>query len=328
MDALIIYSFLAALVALPIIATLAYAFVQDRRGNGTAGPNARLILAGIIVSVGIAAFFYRAIYGSGLGQTAALFVGIPTILSLACVFVPTRSATGVAMKSVTVGLLFSLVFLEEGVLCILMSAPLFFAVALMIGAAAQGSRNNGRYFSSWIAFMAIVPMSMEGVTPMTTIDRAVTVSETRIITASIADVAAAIAAPPRFDRVLPRYLAMGFPRPTSTRIEDGRWIIRMRGGEMRLNGMEPRAGDLVLERDGAGDSFVSWRAVSDDSHMTHFLNWEASRVEWQAIDRHTTRVTWTLQYRRGLDPAWYFGPMERYAVRLAAGYLIESVATP
>jgi hypothetical protein len=41
-----------------------------------------------------------------------------------------------------------------------------------------------------------------------------------------------------------------------------------------------------------------------------------------------TRVTWTLRYRRGLDPAWYFGPWERYAVRLAAAYLIESVATP
>jgi hypothetical protein len=328
MDALIMYSFLAALVALPIIATLAYAFAQDRRGDGTTGPYARLILAGIIVSVGIAAFFYRAIYGAGLGQTSALFVGIPTILSLACVFVPTRSATGVAMKSVTVGLLFSMVFLGEGVLCVLMSAPLFFAVALAIGSAAEQSRTNGRYFSSWIAFMAIVPMSLEGVTPLTTIDRSVTVSETRLVAAAAADVAAAIEATPRFDRPLPRYLAMGFPRPTSTRIEDGKWIIRMRGGEMRLNGMEPRAGDLVLERDDAGANFVSWRTVSDDSHMTHFLNWEASRVEWQAVDQHTTRVTWTLRYRRGLDPAWYFGPMQRYAMRLAAGYLIESVATP
>ena len=42
----------------------------------------------------------------------------------------------------------------------------------------------------------------------------------------------------------------------------------------------------------------------------------------------TTRVTWTLRYRRGLDPAWYFGPMEQYAARLAAGYLIDTVATP
>jgi hypothetical protein len=62
--------------------------------------------------------------------------------------------------------------------------------------------------------------------------------------------------------------------------------------------------------------------------MTHYLNWEASRVEWQPIDAGSTRVTWTLRYRRGLDPAWYFGPMERYAMHLAAGYLIDAVATP
>ena len=78
----------------------------------------------------------------------------------------------------------------------------------------------------------------------------------------------------------------------------------------------------------ARPGLVRWRVVSDDSHMTHFLFWREVRVEWQAVSAETTRVTWTLRYDRGLDPAWYFGPMERYAVRLAAGYLIDAVATP
>jgi hypothetical protein len=97
---------------------------------------------------------------------------------------------------------------------------------------------------------------------------------------------------------------------------------------MRLNGMEARTGDLVLEVEESRPGLIRWRAVSDSSHMTHFLDWRASVVQWEAIDARTTRVTWTLRYRRGLDPAWYFGPMERYAMRLAAGYLIDSVATP
>jgi hypothetical protein len=102
----------------------------------------------------------------------------------------------------------------------------------------------------------------------------------------------------------------------------------MRGGEMRLDGMEPRAGTLVMAREQQTMRSVSWRAVADDSHMRHFLTWQSSAVEWEAIDAHHTRVTWTIRYRRDLDPAGYFGPMERFAVRLAAGYLIESVATP
>jgi hypothetical protein len=118
----------------------------------------------------------------------------------------------------------------------------------------------------------------------------------------------------------------------STRIERSadmtRWVIQLRGGEMRLDGMEPRTGDLVLDLEEARLGLLRWRAVSDSSHMTHFLMWREAIVQWEPLDAHTTRVTWTLRYRRGLDPAWYFGPMERYAVRLAAGYLIDSIATP
>jgi hypothetical protein len=97
---------------------------------------------------------------------------------------------------------------------------------------------------------------------------------------------------------------------------------------MRLNGMEARTGDLILELEEARAGLVRWRAVSDSSHVTHFLAWREVIVQWEPVDASTTKVTWTLRYRRGLDPSWYFGPMERYAARLAAGYLIDAVATP
>jgi hypothetical protein len=102
----------------------------------------------------------------------------------------------------------------------------------------------------------------------------------------------------------------------------------MRGGETHLDGMEPRSGDLIMAVEEARPGFVRWRAVSDSSHMTHSLAWREAVVRWEPVAGGTTRVTWTLRYRRGLDPAWYFGPWERYAVRLAAGYLIDAVAAP
>jgi hypothetical protein len=97
---------------------------------------------------------------------------------------------------------------------------------------------------------------------------------------------------------------------------------------MLLNGMEARTGDLTLDLEEARAGLMRWRAVSDTSHMTHFLRFRESVVAWEPIDAQTTRVTWTLRYERDLDPAWYFGPMERYAARLAAEYLIDAVATP
>jgi len=48
---------------------------------------------------------------------------------------------------------------------------------------------------------------------------------------------------------------------------------------MLLNGMEHRAGDLVLDLDEARPGLVRWRAVSDTSHMTHFLRFRESIVQ-------------------------------------------------
>jgi hypothetical protein len=295
---------------------------------------ARVTLTAIIVAVTIASLAYRGILGAGLQQTAALFVGVPALLAIAVVFlISPRSAVGVACKAVTVGMLVSVVALGEGFLCVAMSAPLFFLVAVLVGLGIDWARRRSEEGSfttfTCIAALVFVPLSLEGVTNATSLNRDEWVTETRLVNAAPNDVARALVEQPRFDRALPPYLRAGFPRPVSTRIEDGRrWIVRLRGGETRLNGTEPTTGDLVLQLVESRPGFVHWRALSDDSHMTHFLRWRETTVRWHEIDDHRTEVTWSLRYRRGLDPAWYFGPWERYAARLAARYLIDAVATP
>ena len=83
-------------------------------------------------------------------------------------------------------------------------------------------------------------MSLEGVVPITTIARNTVVSETRIVQAPAEAVAAAMLERPRFDRPLPALLAKGFPRPIATASTAHTIRVAMRGGEMRLNGMEPQ----------------------------------------------------------------------------------------
>jgi hypothetical protein len=283
----------------------------------------------------VAALVFRWLVFHNLQQTSALFVGIPTLLAiLVVVAVSPRSAVGVACKAVTVGLLVSLLFLGEGMLCILMSAPLFYAIAIVIALVMKVARRSEEppVLRSCILVLVMVPMTLEGVTGLTTFNREESVTESRIVHTSADAVERVLFETPRFDRTRPLYLRTGFPSPIATRIDRTsgatRWTIQFRGGETRLNGMEPRVGDLILELEEMRPGCIRWRAISDSSHMTHFLDWREATVQWEAIDAHTTKVTWTLNYRRGLDPAWYFGPMERYAVRLAAGYLIDSVATP
>ena len=59
-----------------------------------------------------------------------------------------------------------------------------------------------------------------------------------------------------------------------------------------------------------------------------WLSWRRAEVSWREVAPGRTEVTWTLHYWRRLDPSWYFGPLERYGVGLAAGYLIETLAAP
>jgi len=298
---------------------------------------ARINVAVIIAAVAIASLMYRALVQHHLEQTSALFVGIPSILAIIVTFgVSPRSATGVICKAVTIGLLASLLFLGEGALCVLMSAPLFYAVAVLVGVSIDLMRRRSREPAGTslrcLVVLAVLPVALEGVVPATSLNRDELVTATVVVPAAAADVAQAIYERPRFDRLLPRYLRMGFPRPSITRIAQGdsgaRWEIEILGGEMRIDGIEPRTGTLVLDLVEARPQFVRWRATSDDSHMTHYLTWQESSVAWKALGPRSTEVTWTLRYRRGLDPAWYFGPWERYAARLAARYLIDAVATP
>jgi hypothetical protein len=332
--------FLAPLIimswfAWPPAFAVAWALGRESR-DPDEGARARLAVGTVIAAVTVAAIVYRLIVAHSLQQTAALFIGIPAILAMVVVFcVVPESATGVAIKAVTVGLLMSLLFLWEGMLCVLMSAPLFYGIAIGIAKGMERMRrpdDEAAMLRMCLVLLAIVPMSLEGVTEFTTVNRDESVTVTRTIAAPADDVERALFEAPRFDRVLPLYLRSGFPTPAATRIErsggETRWVIQLRGGEMFLNGAEHRTGDLTLLLEASKPGTVRWRAVSDTSHMTHFLWWREIVVDWHAIDANRTRVSWTLRYQRGLDPAWYFGPMERYAVRLAAGYLIDAVATP
>ena len=166
----------------------------------------------------------RLIFAQGLQQTAALFVGIPALLAIVVVFaVSPRSATGVACKAVTVGLLVSLLMLGEGMVCVAMSAPLFYAIAIAIARGmesrcGQDEPSRPTLFSCLI-LLALVPMSLEGVTPFTTLNREETVTESRIIHASPEAVERALFEAPRFERVLPALSSRGV---SETRVDTNR----------------------------------------------------------------------------------------------------------
>jgi hypothetical protein len=284
--------------------------------------SSRYALGFMVLAVAVACLAYRILVTKQLEQTALLFVGIPTILAVIVAFTPrAKTTTGGIFKAITIGLLLSAPLLGEGFICILMASPIFFLVA---GIIALLKKANKITFSC-VVLVAFVPMSMEGIRPGLSFNREEVVTVVRIVNAPASAVEDALRRAPRTDLPLPFYFRLGFPRPTQA--QGG----GLQPGDLRtihFAGGEGHPGDLVMQVAEAGPDHVRFVTVTDKSKVAHWLRWDSAEVEWKAVDASHAQVSWTLRFHRLLDPAWYFRPSERYAVGLAADYLIRANATP
>jgi len=291
---------------------------------------AQWALSFVIFWLAAAVAVYRFDQEGHLDQTAALFIGLPTVLAIGLTLTPkAKSATGMAVKGLTIGLVLSAILLGEGVICILMAAPLFYGIALVIGVIVDAARararktNQGKLYS--ILLLPLALMSLEGVTPITSFPAAGTATVTQTVAATPAGVEAALAAAPLFDRTPPAFLGLGFPRPLAA---DGSGLAVGDRRTIRFSGRNGTRAALVLEVVQSEPGHVRFQARTDQTAIARWLGWRDADVTWHSTGADRTRVTWTLHYVRRLSPAWYFGPFEQYAATLSAGYLIGTAATP
>jgi hypothetical protein len=299
----------------------------------TASSASRTLVASIL-ALTIASIAYRLLVFSNLQHTSLVFIGIPALLALSLLWVQPKTSAGTVHKTIALALCMSGILFGEGFICIVMASPLFFLIGAVVARLRRsepslvdlddeqtGSGSSVKRFG----IALLLPLSFEGVVPGLELGRAEEITVSRVVSGNVEHVRAALAAPPRFDAELPGFFRIGFPVPGATTGE-GLDVGDRRSVQFLHGGHHP--GTLTLEVTRSSSSAVVFTAVSDDSYITHWLSWRSAEVQWQEIAPGQTRVTWTLRYERRLDPAWYFAPLERYGVRKAAGYLIESLATP
>jgi hypothetical protein len=289
---------------------------------------AQWTLVGIVVALTAGVIVYRLTHAVGLSQTGAFFVGLPAVLAVTVALSPkARTATGVTFKAVTFGLLLAGVLVGEGFVCIVMAAPLFYLIALPIAATVQHYRNKnappGRLYA--LVLVPVVVLGLEGTTAATTLPVGNTVAATSVVLAAPAEVEAALGSTPTFDEPLPAFLRRAqFPHPVGAAgsgldVGDVRYVL-LSGPKgptpLYLRVLEHAPGRVVFDIDAEAAPIAGW------------LSLRRAVVTWSPETTSTTTVRWELEFDRLLSPAFYFAPLERYAVRLAAGYLIRSVATP
>ena len=113
------------------------------RSLGGPLPQRKLVLLGVVLSFAIVSLGYRVMFMAHLETTSLLFVGIPTAIAVLLVLtVQPKSALATARASVTLMLLLSAILFGEGLICILMAAPLAYLVAAIVGVVADSATRN------------------------------------------------------------------------------------------------------------------------------------------------------------------------------------------
>ena len=284
-------------------------------------------LIALILALAAARVTYGLLRSSELRQTSALFIGLPAVLAIIIALTPkAKSATGMIIKGMSIAILMSGILLFEGFVCILMAAPLFYAVGIFIGRVVDDRRQrSGGGRALGIILLPLLLMSLEGTSEQMTLARSETVTVRSQVAATPDQIEHAVAEEPRFDVSLPLYLQLGFPRPAYAN-GSGLNVVDTRVIGFAVGRQPPR--ELILKVIESRSGYVRFEAIRDDTPVADWLRFEEAIVEWEAASPGQSFVSWTIQYERQLDPAWYFGPMRRYAVGLAAEYLIATVATP
>jgi hypothetical protein len=169
--------------------------------------------------------------------------------------------------------------------------------------------------------LLVIPLlfSVEGT--VTSLPRGGEVTVTRIAPAGT-DLDRALATAPVFGPVRSRLLRLKFPKPVRARgtgLEPGatRHIDFSPRKSLGIGATPtPRSMDLTVIRHAPGLVVFT---ITLDSTLARWLQFTEAEFRWQG-----TRLTVTLRYRRTFDPAWYFGPVQRYGMREAAAYLAET----
>ncbi len=283
-----------------------------------------ILLATVIGSVAM-----RLLNHTAMDRSSLLYIGIPTVIALGMCFIPkARSVTGSIMVGITFYLLIIMIIGIEGWICILIASPLFYLVGGILGLTIDKVRNQrekaSKQINMHLSFTALIILSaIEGTHKLTSFDRQEELSITRTTSLTIREVKEALRIPPQVDpEKFPLLFKLGFPAPEEftaggNQIGD-QWILPYDlGKEEKRN--------LIVEIFESSEQHLKLFTVQDQTPLGNWLRWDEIHWDWHTDTTGQTKITLTLHYQRQLDPAWYFKPLQRYAVRKAGDYLIDQI---
>jgi hypothetical protein len=276
----------------------------------------------------------RAVLDSSFRNSTLLYLLIPFAISIAIhVTLPATEGDsptqryGRHLRAATIVMLASSALLFEGFLCVLFFMPIYYAmVTTGFLFSWLADRDGGGHSGAYAIPVVVAVLAAEGLTGPTTVPRYNEATYTQILPGSAESLQANMARPIRFEANRHWFLWL-FPMPT--RVDAG----TLRAGDVhRLHFVYKRwfftnvqRGDMAIRIAEVSPARIRTEIVQNDSYLSHYMKIDGTEVRFRNAGGGRTQVSLTVKYHRLLDPAWYFGPMERLAARQSARYLIDTI---
>jgi len=291
----------------------------------------------LLFTVGVFSFLIRFILDSNFANSAVLYVAIPFLVSFAIFQFTEKPKSGrlwvqylAHLRDATIIMLASSVILFEGFICVLMFMPIYYLI-VSIGFGAEALFKKNAHSKRNTLKASVVPLLMavlaiEGLSPSTSFERQNQVTRTVIVSASIDQLKANMAAEINLSPRRHWFLSI-FPLPVD--VQAGTLTA---GDTHKLDFIYKRwfftnidRGEFHLRLDKVTDDRVETSVTRNTSYLAKYLKIQGTEVQFTSIGENKTEIALTIHYERLLDPAWYFGPMQKFAVSQSADYLIDEV---
>ncbi len=294
----------------------------------------------ILLIIGVTSILIRMLIAYEFDRTAILYVGIPFFVAVALLCVVekpskpslTRYYGYLVMWSLIV-MLGTSIILFEGFVCVVMFMPIYFGILLLMylfQALVQylENRDKGTHYIHVLPVLMLVS-AFEGVSPNISFEREYSVTKELVVDASVEQIQKQLTKPMQLN-VKRNWLLSLFPMPIN--IDAGtlssgdvhkidfvyhRWFVT-----------NTHEGYMKLELTEVQPDYIRTTFMEDTSYIGNYLKLKGTEISFNTMRNDKTSVSLTIKYHRFLDPAWYFGPIQEYAIGQTAELLLEELFVP
>ncbi len=289
-----------------------------------------------IFIIGLLVLIIRYLVSEDLSNTAILYFLIPSVIGVAMALKagpqPVKKSFHSKMRQdlfwATALMLSTAGVLQEGWICVLMFMPIFY-IAWLIGYGFQSFflyRANKNKIGVFLVPIFVLTLGFEGVFPETTFDRYQIVKYDVITEQNVMTLKKNLSNPLEFtgDR---HWLLKVFPLPDAVQansLNEGdvhkldftywRWVFT-----------HEHKGSLYVKLKVVNDDHIITEITKNTSFYARYIDIKNTRIDFDELENGKTKVTLQIGYERKLDPYWYFGPIQKFAMEKAVEVILNDL---